>query len=175
MRFSLVDEIPHPRELVFRTHRDHLVDLVPYLDNVDRVVVASREEADGVVRLENHWTGSSRDVPAVIRPILKPEMLSWIDRATWDEGRWRCDWEITLNALPEAVTARGFNLFQDEGDETVIQIQGEFVVHPDRVPGVPALVARRAQSTIERFVVSLLEPNLKQSNRAVERYLDERG
>lgn len=173
MKFNLVDEIPYPRDLVFRTHRDKLVELVPYLANVDRVEVREREEQGDIVRLLNLWSGSSSDVPAIIRPIVKPELLTWVDKAVWDRGRWRCDWDITLNALPDAVTAKGYNLFQDEGDETVIQIQGEFTVHPDRIPGVPAMVARTAQGAIERFVIGLLEPNMRLSNRAVEQYLDD--
>lgn len=173
MKFTLVDEIPWPRDVVFRTHRDKLPELVPYLANVDAVEVRERMEDGDVVRLLNHWSGSSDDVPALIRPVLKPELLTWVDRAVWDQGRWRCDWNITLNALPDAITAKGYNLFQDEGDETVIQIQGEFTVHPDRIPGVPTLLARKAQSAIERFVVGLLEPNLRLSNRAVEQYLED--
>lgn len=175
MKFNLVDEVPWPRDVVFRTHRDKLVELVPYLGNVDSVEIRERREEGPVVRLLNHWSGSSSDVPAVIRPVLKPELLTWVDRATWDQSKWRCDWDITLNALPDAVTARGYNLFKDEGDATVIQIQGEFIVHPDRIPGVPTLVAKTAQSAVERFVVGLLQPNLRASNRAVEQYLDAHG
>lgn len=175
MKFNLVDEIPWPRDVVFETHRDKLEQLVAYLPNVDGVDVRTRETDGDVVRLVNVWSGSSSDVPALIRPVLKPDLLTWVDRATWDRGRWRCDWDIELNALPGAITARGYNLFQDEGDETVIQIQGEFVVHPDRIPGVPTMVARRAQGTIEKFVIGLLEPNMRLSNRAVEQYLDEHG
>ena len=173
MKFSLVDEIPYDRELVFTTHRDKLVELVPYLPNVDSVVVESREEDGEIVRLVNVWSGASSDVPSVVRPIVRPEHLSWIDRATWDRGRWRCDWEITITALPEAVTARGFNTFLDEGGETVIQMNGEFVIHPEKVPGVPTFVAKRAAPALEKFVVGLLQPNLKRSNQAVLQYIED--
>ena len=173
MKFSLVDEIPYPRERVFRTHRDSLLDLVSYLPNVEGVDITSREVDGDVVRLVNHWTGASSDVPRMLRPIIKPELLTWIDRASWDQGRWRCDWQITLNAIPEAVTARGYNVFLDEDDETVIQMQGEFIIHPDRIRGVPTLVARRAAPALERFVVGLLQPNMRQINEAVLEYIEE--
>ncbi len=173
MKFNLVDEISYERELVFATHRDKLLELIDYLPNVDDVQIDSREEDAGIVRLVNVWKGSSTDIPGPLRPVLKPELLTWADRATWDQNRWRVDWEITLSALPEAVTARGHNTFHDEGDDTVIQMNGEFVLHPDKVKGVPAFVAKRIAPTLERFVVGLLQPNLKQSNAAVERYLDD--
>lgn len=175
MKFSLVDEIPYPRALVFGTHRDALLDLVEYLPNVDGIVTESRVEEGDVVRLVNVWRGASSDVPAPVRPLLSAENLSWIDRASWDGGRWRVDWEITLNALPEAVTARGFNTFLEEGDETIIQMNGEFIIHPDRVPGVPSFVARAAAPALERFVVGLLQPNLRRSNQAVQQYIEDRG
>lgn len=175
MKFSLVDEIAHPRDLVYSTHRDKLVELVPYLPNVSSVVIESRLEESGLIKLVNKWTGTSDDIPAPLRPLIKPENLTWIDRASWDQGRWRTDWEITISALPEAVTARGFNTFLEEGGETVIQMNGEFLIHPDKVPGVPAFVARTAAPAIERFVVGLLQPNLRRSNQAVQQYIDDHG
>src|SRR5687768_17062450 len=119
------------------------------MPNVSSVVTESRVVEGPVVRLVNMWTGASDDVPAVIRPLVKPEHLTWVDRATWDESNYRTDWEITLSAVPEAVTARGFNTFLEEGGETIIQMNGEFVIHPDRVPGVPAFVARAAVPAFE--------------------------
>jgi hypothetical protein len=175
VKFSLVDEIPHPRPLVFRTHRDALLDLVQYLPNVASVVTESRVEEGEVVKLVNLWTGASSDVPAPVRPLLKTEHLSWIDRATWDHGRWRVDWELTLNALPDAVSAHGFNTFLDEGGETLIQMNGEFMIHPEKIPGVPAFVARAAAPALERFIVGLLQPNLRRSNQAVQQYIEDQG
>ncbi len=175
MKFTVTDEVAYPRQAVFEAHRDHLVDLLPYLPNIDRVIVEERVEDGQVVRLLNHWYGASSDVPAPLRPVIRPDMLSWVDRAEWDMGKWRCSWNITLMALPDAVTARGLNVFRDEGGCTVIQNNGEFILHPERIPGVPSFLAKQLAPALERFVVGLLEPNLRKSNDAVRRYLDERG
>jgi len=173
MKFQLTDEIAHPLEDVFATLRDRLEELVPYLSNVDQIEVRERTEDGEVVTLENWWTGTSDDVPRVLRSFVKPDMLVWIDRARWDHDALRCDWQITLNALPEAVTAKGYNLYTEEDGETVIKMHGEFIVHPEKVPGVPTFVAKKAAPTLERFVVGLLEPNLRESNRAVGQFLDD--
>jgi hypothetical protein len=175
VKFSLVDELPHPRDLVFSTHRDKLRELVEYMPNVASVVTESRVVEGPVVRLVNLWTGASDDVPAVIRPLVKPEHLTWVDRAVWDESKYRCDWEITLSAVPDAVTARGFNTFLEEGGETIIQMNGEFLIHPDRIPGVPVFVAKATAPAFERFVVGLLQPNLRRSNQAVQQYIEDHG
>ena len=75
--------------------------------------------------------------------------------------------------MAEAITARGHNTFLDEGPDTVVQMNGEFVVHPERIKGIPAFVARSAAPTLERFVVGLLQPNLRRSNAAVRQYIDD--
>jgi hypothetical protein len=173
LKFSLVDEIPHPRELVFSTHRDKMLEFVQYLPNVASVVIESRIEEGPIVKLVNVWTGASEEVPAPVRPLLRTEHLMWVDRAQWDADRWRCDWEITLSAIPEAVSARGFNTFLEEGNETIIQMNGEFLIHPERVSGVPTFVAKRAAPSLERFVVGLLQPNLRRSNQAVQQYIED--
>jgi hypothetical protein len=173
LKFSLVDEIPHPRELVFSTHRDKLLELVQYLPNVDSVVTESRIEDGAIVKLVNVWTGATAEIPAPVRPLLRTEHLMWVDRATWDGDRWRCDWEITLSAVPEAVSARGFSTFLAEGSDTVVQMNGEFLIHPERVRGVPTFVARGAAPALERFIVGLLQPNLRRSNQAVQQYIED--
>jgi hypothetical protein len=173
MKFSLVDEIPHPRALVFATHRDRLVDVVKYMPNVAGVVTESRIEEGDLVHLVNRWTGASTEIPAPLRPLVKPELLTWVDRATWDQARWKTQWSITLDAVADAISAHGENTFLDEGPDTVVQMNGEFVVHPERIRGVPSFVARSAAPALERFVVGLLQPNLKRSNAAVRQYLDD--
>ena len=173
MKFNVQVEIPFERQLVFETYRDQLVELVPYMANVQSIEIRTREVEGDVVKLFNVWKGTTSDVPAPLRPIVSPDVMSWNDSAVWDASRFRCDWEITLPALPEAVTAKGFTNYQDDGDVTVVSISGEFIIHPDRVPGVPSFMAKRLAPTLEKFVVGLLQPNLKKSTEAVESYLED--
>ena len=173
MKFSVQVEIPYERELVFDTYRDQIENLVPYMANVEKIDVQSREVDGDVVRLFNVWKGVSSDIPAPLRPILSPDALAWHDRAVWDRSRFRCDWEITLPALPDAVTAKGFSTYQTDGGVTLVAISGEFVIHPEKVPGVPTFVAKRLAPTLEKFVVGLLQPNLKKTTEAVESYLED--
>ncbi|MCB9673832.1 MAG: hypothetical protein H6737_01870 [Alphaproteobacteria bacterium] len=173
MRFTITDELPHPRDLVFQTHRDKLLELVEYLPNIDKVETTKREEDGAVVRLENHWTAAQTDVPAVVRPLIKAEYLTWVDYAEWDEEHYRCRWRLELNVLPGVIEAHGENVFLDEGDETVVNMTGEFVIHHERIPGVPAFVAKSAAPALEKFIVGLVQPNLRKSNAAVVEYIDD--
>jgi nitrogen fixation protein len=173
VKFTITEEIAHPRERVFRTQRDRLVELVPYIPNVENVVVEETEVTGSVVRFLNRWTVASTDIPSTIKGFLKPEHLTYLDRAKWDESSWRCEWELIITALPDAVTARGITSFADEGDETIVRLDGEFLIHPDRVPGVPAFLARTLAPSLERWVVGLLQPNLKKTAAAVGQFIDD--
>lgn len=173
MRFTITDELPHPRDLVFSTHRDKLIELIDYLPNIEEVETVSREVEGRIVRLENHWTGASSDIPAVVRPLVKAEYLTWVDFAEWDEEHHRCRWRLEIGVLPGAIEAHGENVFLDEGDVTIVNMSGQFIIHPERIPGVPAFMAKRAAPALEKFVVGLVQPNLRKSNAAVVEYIDD--
>lgn len=175
MEFQVTDTIPHPRETVFATHRDHLVELAEYLPNIETITVQSREDDGPVTRLVNHWKAAPTEVPAAARPFIKPELLAWIDRATWNQDEWRCQWEIELGFLPEAVTARGFNRFLEQGGHCTIEINGEINVRAERIPGVPRLLAGKLSGAVEKFVVNLIRPNLLKTNEAARRYIERPG
>lgn len=170
MKFDLIDEIPFPRDVVFATQRDKLPELVPYMPNVESIVVEKREVDGPQVKLLNLWKGNADDIPKVIAPLIKSDMMQWYDKATWDEATHICHWEIEINVMPGAISAKGTTEFDEEGDETVVRIAGEFIVHPDKIP-LPGFVARRAAPTIEKFVVNLIKPNLKETNKVVARYI----
>ena len=59
-------KLPFPRPQVFAAYRDKLVDLLPYLPNVRKIDVKSRDENGKTVKLLNVWhgggVGRSRDV-----------------------------------------------------------------------------------------------------------------
>ena len=60
MKIESIDVIPYPRELVFRTLRDHMLEMVKYLPNVDEVQVKEREEPEeGTVKIVNWWKAKS--------------------------------------------------------------------------------------------------------------------
>jgi len=174
MRFNLTDEIEFPLELVYDTHRDKLEDILSYLPNIENIEILEKRVEGEVTRFVKRWTGSNKDVPSVVRPLLKPEYLQWIDRATWDRGRFTTDWELELGVLPGAISAKGHNRFIADGDITLIEMEGEFVIHPERLTFVPQIVARKAAPVLERFIVAQVKPNLRGTNEAIQRFLEAR-
>jgi hypothetical protein len=169
MELTAQTQVPFPRELVYRTYRDRLPEVVPYLPNVSSIVVRQRTEREGRIDLLNIWTARA-DVPSMARKFLKPEMLAWTDDARWDPVGWICRWRIETQAFPGLVECAGTTAFREAGSQTEIRIDGKLVLHLEKAH-VPRLLAGTVQPMIERIVISALRPNLLSTGEGVGRFL----
>ncbi|MBX2800718.1 MAG: DUF2505 domain-containing protein [Myxococcales bacterium] len=174
MDFSHSERTHHPRDLVFRTHRDELEAVVASLDAVGRVELRSRtQHASGQLEQLHRWHGTKATLPVFLRPFVPENLLVWQQTTTWDPTGWRADWEIDVPGLGAAMECRGHNLYVEQGTGTQIDIAGFFRFMPDRVPEMAA-VPSSTVPVVERTVVSLILPLIKQSGAAVASYLDKR-
>ena len=176
MKIEGNQSLTHPALRVFETLRDRTPDLVTHLPNIEEVEVISREEEPPVVRLYNRWQGSQGDVPAVVRPFVKKELVSWFDRAAWNEETLSCSWSIEAVVGRECFSCNGTTTITSEGERAShFTLNGELVIDPDRVPGVPRFLARKLSGPLERFIARAIGPNLTSVASAVQKYLDEQG
>src|SRR4051812_10592160 len=142
--------LPYPRELVFATYRDRLEELLPYLPNIRALSVAKREDREGGdVYLVNRWTGGG-DIPSGARSVIKESMLAWTDHATWRPKDFVCSWRTDVHAFPGALASSGTNTFVEVSENgTRIEFRGALTCDASKVPGVPRLLARSINGTIE--------------------------
>ncbi|RMG09016.1 MAG: hypothetical protein D6731_20685 [Planctomycetota bacterium] len=172
-----MDDVGHPADQVFHLIRDRQPELVPYLSDVESIEVLEREDLDdGQVRIVNMWRGSARSAPAVVQKFLSPDLLSWKDHATWyPEGPPRAEWRLEpkIGSSLFECTGRTAIVAADEGCR--IEISGDLSVYPEKVPGVPRLLAGRLRSKIEAFVVDMIVPNLQTMARGVQNFLDDQS
>jgi hypothetical protein len=176
LEFSSTDLIEYPVEDVFRAHRDALVELAKYLPSIESIEMQSREEdKSGNTRIVNLWTASRHEVPKLARGFIKPHMLKWIDRALWLAGDTRCEYEIELGFLKEAIRVTGQNIMEatPEG-HTTVTIVGQIEVDGTQIPGVPKFMSKKIGRAVEGFVVKMITPNLKKTNDGVRLYLSEK-
>jgi hypothetical protein len=171
MEFRLPQELSHPVERVFETYRDRLVDLVPFLEEIEAIEVLERHEDGGKTRLVNRWHASRTTVPTVVRPFLPSKALSWIDRAQWDPATRSCRWEFELNVLPEALHCAGINFFRERPGGSVLEVTGILTIDLRKLH-VPAMF-RGAAPKVESYLIGRVRPNLVAVGRAVERFLSE--
>jgi hypothetical protein len=166
--------VHHPREMVFRTLRDRLGDIVAFMPNVTSVDSVERvEESPGRHRVVNVWHGEGA-IPAVARRFIKPNMLQWTDRAVWEESDWTCKWEQETAFFTDRVTCAGRNRYVEVDPRvTRIEIRGTFALRLQGLTGLPGPLARRATPAVERFIVGLITPNLSTTATAAERFLND--
>ncbi len=163
--------LTYPRDVVYEAYRDRLVETVPYLPNVEGITVLSNERDGSTVHLLNEWKANG-DIPRVATAFIKPHMLRWKDFADWHDDEWCVDWRMELAFLNEIVQTHGRNHFVDMGDRCRVEIRGVLNIDGSRLPGVPRLLGRKIAPQVEKFVVSLIKPNLVKTADALQQVLD---
>ena len=167
--------IPFPRDVVFAAYRDDLVKLLPYLPNVRGIDVESRKDDGPRSDLVNIWHGGG-EIPAAARAVLSESMLSWTDYATWDADKLTCDWRIETHALTEAVRCAGHNDFLEDGPgKTLLVMRGKLEIDAKKIKGVPGFLAGKVGKIVEEFLVGKIQPNLVETAKGLEKYLQSKG
>ncbi len=164
------DIISQPVDVVYPLIRDQLDVLVPYLPSVKRIEEVERQQRDGVLDVVNHWY-TVADVPGPLKKVIKPEMFSWKDYASWNDGERKVDFRLESFLARDLYDARGTNYFADAGNGTTeLRVTCNVEIHPDRVPGVPKIVLKKTLPVIEKVIRQLLEPNLKSVGKGLTAY-----
>jgi hypothetical protein len=163
--------LPFPRLTVFRAYRDRILDTVQYLPNVKRIEVKSTETVGPVTQIVNIWHGGG-EIPRAAQAVISEAMLSWTDRAKWDETEFTCEWKLETHALTEAVHCAGKNMFVEDGGGTLIQIRGELTIDASKIRGVPGFLAGKVGKTVEDFLGKRIQPNLVEVSQALGTLLE---
>ena len=178
MEFEYPEHISHPVGEVFTLLKDNLTALLPQLPGVDAIEEISREVDGTVTRITNLWQGNSKSAPKVARPFVTRKMTAWHDHAVWDADKHQVSWRFETLHFDTLYECSGVHYFTSEpnadGSEgTRLRITGNLRIYPERVPGVPKLLARSVGPKVEAFLIEMVTPNLKELPRAVQVYLDQ--
>jgi hypothetical protein len=174
MEIRSESRIKYPRDQVYRTYRDRLPEIAKYIPDIREIVVKSREETADRVKLHNEWV-AEREIPAFAQAVLKPEHLRWDDHAEWHDDEHYVAWTLKTRAFTDAVRCSGRNTFLEDGAGTRVVLTGELAIDLKEIPGVPGFLAKRIAPQVEKFIVSLVTPNLERVNASIERFLDVAG
>ena len=154
--------LKRPQQELWLAMRDHLVDFAGNIADIKEVRQLERiAESECVVRLVNEWR-VQQQIPAVVRSILKADELSWIDRNTWDTGRYVCDWSIEPRFLTEHIACSGTTSFAPAmgGQGTRVTFEGEFDLKPG-ILGSFSSVESLLSSFLESIVTTIIPRNLR--------------
>ncbi|MEQ1505479.1 MAG: hypothetical protein ABMB14_24820 [Myxococcota bacterium] len=174
MQIRSESRIRYPRDQVYLAYRDRLPQIANYIPDIAAIVVHRREVTATGVTLHNEWI-AAREIPAYAQPFVRPEHLRWDDYADWNDGKYAVDYTLVTRVFPEAVKCSGTNAFVDDGAGTKVVLTGELTIDVTEIAGIPKFLARSIGPRVERFVVSLITPNLESVNASIERFLDAEG
>jgi hypothetical protein len=156
---------------VYAILRDELPKLVPYLDNVAAIDELKRTPGAAGPQVLNRWRADPGQVPSVVRGLLKPEMLQWLDHAAWDDAGQHVDWRIEPAVFAGLYRCSGRNRVVEAPGGARIVISGELIVDAGAIPGVPRLLAGRVVPALESYLVERMRPNMASLGVGVERFL----
>ena len=172
MKIESSDIIRHPIERVYETYRDEMPQIADYVANISKIEVESREEVDDGVKIHNIWHAVG-EIPGVAKAIIKPDMLMWDDYAHWKDQENHCNWRLSTRFFTDNVTCTGRTSFFDVGNgQTRVELTGELNISLKGVAGIPRILQSRAEPQLEKFIVSLITPNMRKVTLGVGRYLD---
>lgn len=168
--------VRRPVDEVFTTMRDRLPELVPRVDDVDRVRVLERDDlGDGRVWLVNEWWATQR-IPDFVARAVGGDEIGWIDRAEWRDDGHVTHWTIEPLVLPDAITCSGETTYEPAmgGRGTRVTVAGTFDLDAGALDGVAGALQRPVASFVESVASSLVPRSTRSLVQAAVAHLDER-
>jgi hypothetical protein len=173
MDLKMCFEFISPAREVFKVYRDKTLEFSKKIPNVTEVKIKEKKKIDkNKVRLHTVWKGFG-NIPAIVRNIVKPEMISWEEIDIWDEEKLTCTWECKPFYYKEFFTCRGTWKFKDKNDKSQAILDGILRVYIPHFPGVPDKIAQKAGEVIEQIIYKYLVPNMNATIKAIKEVLGE--
>ena len=170
MKFEVSDPIPFTLDEAFSLIRDRMPTLVPYMRDTESIEVVSRSDDGDQTLIVNRWRASQERVPKMLRSVIKPELLSWLDHARWSEEQKAAHWTLEAMSGQDLFSCSGVTSLFVQNDQTFLKIEVNLEIYPERVPGVPKLLARKIGGQIEKFLGDLLSDNMRQLAKSMSDY-----
>ena len=175
MELNVATVIHQPRDTVYELVRDDMDQLVPYMPNVDRIVSQSSDRDGSVLKVVRTWFAKA-DVPRVAKKFIKPELFSWNDIAEWDDEERCVKYRLESTVANNLFDAHGTNRWVELDDGKMeLRVQCTLDIFPERLPGVPRMLAGKIRAVIEELVGKMLRPNLTSLGDGINRYFAERA
>jgi hypothetical protein len=170
MKLTVSEPLPLPADEVFHLLRDHMPRLVPYLYDIARIEVTDRKEEGETVTLINHWYGDLASVPGPVRKFASQDLFSWKDHATWTTSTRSASWWLEPRVGGRVFECRGTTSVREAGEGSSLHMDIDLQIHPEQVPGVPKILARRFAPQVESAIAGQLTPNMKNLAVSIRRY-----
>ena len=159
-------------ELAWRTLHEQLPAMAPWLPHVARIeVLKERPISDRRSSRDYAWHVQDDVVPGIAKPFLRDHMQALHSTTLWHHDQQQVELQFYLDTVPGLLDCSGHFALIEEGEGTLITLQAEITIQPDRLPGLPSLVGKGIRPTVERVVEDALRPALEALPEALEQLL----
>jgi len=172
MQFVISDPIPLSEEEALTLMRDNMTTLVPFMPDTESIEELSREGEGDEVKVVKLWRASTENVPKALRSFIKPELMSWRDHASWSTSERRGTWELEPMAGGQLFDCSGVTSIKAHPQGALLEITVNLDIYPERLPGVPKLLAKTIRGQVEKFIGQILSDNMRQLAQSVTRYAE---
>ena len=125
---------------------------------------------DNTLKVTNYWFAKA-EIPTLVKKFIKPELLSWKDKAVWKDDAFEVHYELESFFANDLFEAKGVNSFVAKGDnKTEFILNCEINIYPEKVPGVPKFLAKKVSPVINTLVEKILGPNLTAMGKGINQY-----
>lgn len=164
--------INRPLEEVYELVKNDLEKLVPYLPNVSKIEIKEKTRTDTGMSIVNYWYAIA-EMPSLLQKFLKPEIFSWKDIAEWNDETKKVNYTLQSFLANDLFDASGTNSFTAISDtQTELHLRCEVKIYPDKVPGVPRLLAKKVTPMVESVIEKILTPNLTSLGTGLNKYFE---
>jgi hypothetical protein len=156
---------------VYNLVRDDLQALTPFLPNIKSIQQDERRELEpGRHEIINTWHANI-ELPSFMKRFISEDFFSWLDSALWDDEGKLVHYKLTSKIANDLFDANGVNSFINHDNGMAIKMRAELVIHPQKLPGIPLIMAHKVAPMIESLVVKMIKPNLTSLSTGIKNYL----
>jgi hypothetical protein len=163
-----------PPERVWAALRDQLPAVGRLVEGIDEIRLIDREEeSSGVVRTVHEWRAGTA-ISEALRGRIDGDVLTWVERAVWDERRLESSWSVESRILRGGLVGAGRTRIEGAmgGRGTRLQLEVATSIAPG---SLGPLGNGRLKTGVEDAAATLLARTLQELGAAVEAFLANGG
>lgn len=150
-------------------YRDQFPSIGEAVDDLEYIKLLSRDERDpNSIYTEYEWKAIP-PLPAALRDRISPDMLTWVDRATWNEAEHICNWEIVTRYFGDRLQCHGQTTFTGAMGGRGCRLLFEGRMDWGKLPPSEALL----MPMVEPFLKEMILHNFRKVSHVVERLIGE--
>ncbi|MDB9786926.1 hypothetical protein OAB57_02370, partial [Bacteriovoracaceae bacterium] len=132
--------------------------------------MSRKETTAGEWEVINKWYANV-EIPSLLSKLLNENLCSWQDNAYWNDNKNMVNFELESFLANDLFDAKGSNCFSAHSEtQTLLKISCDITIYPEKLPGVPRIIAKRVRPLVETLIEKMIGPNLTSLGKGLNDY-----